>query len=86
MELKKGTKFYRLNKKTNNIETISIIDEQYVFDRKIGSKSNFTREEIDDLIEEGIIKEDVSDILEDAIKKIESQFKVKLKVVGNNEN
>lgn len=82
MELKKGTKFYRLNKKTNNIETISIIDEQYVFDRKIGSKSNFTREEIDDLIEEGIIKEDVSDILEDAIKKIESQFKVKLKVVG----
>lgn len=86
MELKKGTKFYRLNKKTNNIETISIIDEQYVFDRKIGSKSNFTREEIDDLVEEGIIKEDVSDILEDAIKKIESQFKVKLKVVGNNEN
>lgn len=82
MELKKGTKFYRLNKKTNNIETLSIIDEQYVFDRKIGSKSNFTREEIDDLIEEGIIKEDVSDILEDAIKKIESQFKVKLKVVG----
>lgn len=82
MELKKGTKFYRLNKKTNNIETISIIDEQYVFDRKIGSKSNFTREEIDDLIEEGIIKEDVSDILEDAIKKIENQFKVKLKVVG----
>lgn len=81
MELKKGTKFYRLNKKTNNIETISIIDEQYVFDRKIGSKSNFTREEIDNLIEEGIIKEDVSDILEDAIKKIESQFKVKLKVV-----
>lgn len=82
MELKKGTKFYRLNKKTNDIETISIIDEQYVFDRKIGSKSNFTKEEIDDLVEKGIIKEDVSDILEDAIKKIENQFKVKLKVVN----
>ncbi len=81
MELKKGTKFYRLNKKTHNIETISIIDEQYVFDKKIGSKSNFTREEIDAMIDNGTIKENMDGVLQEAIKKIEHQFKVKLKVV-----
>lgn len=81
MELKKGTKFYRLNKKTHNMETISIIDEQYVFDRKIGSKSNFTREEIDAMLDNGTIRKDVDGVLNDAIKKLEHQFKVKLKVV-----
>lgn len=82
MELKKGTKFYRLNKKTNDIETLSIIDIQYVFDRKIGSKSNFTNEEIEDLMVQGTIKSNTDDVLQEAIEKLENQFKVKLKVVS----
>lgn len=82
MELKKGTKFYRLNKKTNDIETLSIIDIQYVFDRKIGSRSNFTNEEIEDLMVQGTIKSNTDDVLQEAIEKLENQFKVKLKVVS----
>lgn len=82
MELKKGTKLYRLNKKTNDIETLSIIDIQYVFDRKIGSKSNFTNEEIEDLMAQGTIKSNADDVLQEAIEKLENQFKVKLKVVS----
>ena len=73
MELKKGTKLYRLNKKTNDIETLSIIDIQYVFDRKIGSKSNFTNEEIEDLMAQGTIKSNADDVLQEAIEKLENQ-------------
>lgn len=82
MELKKGTKFYRLNKKTNDIETLSIIDIQYVFDRKIGSKSNFTNKEIEDLMAQDTIKSNIDDVLQEAIEKLENQFKVKLEVVS----
>ena len=61
---------------------MSIIDIQYVFDRKIGSKSNFTNEEIEDLMAQGTIKSNADDVLQEAIEKLENQFKVKLKVVS----
>lgn len=81
MKVNKGTKFYKLNKKTNNMETFTVIDAQFVFDRKIGSRSNYTEEEIQNLVNEGILRENIDDVLQDAIHKLEHQFKVKLKVV-----
>lgn len=80
MKINKGTKLYRLNKKTHNMEVFTIVDAQYVFDRKIGSRSNYTAEEINELIKEGTLRENVDDVLQDAIHKLEHQFKVKLEV------
>lgn len=80
-EPKVGKVYYRFNKKTKEIENLTIVDIQYVFDRKIGSRANFTKHEIEELISNETIT-DNSDVLKRAaIEKIEKQFGIKLKEV-----
>lgn len=76
-----GAKFYRENKKTKEIDELTIIDVQYIFNKKIGSRNNYTESEINDLIKDNIITDDVNILKNEAIKKIEEQFGIKLKEV-----
>lgn len=76
-----GDKFYRLNKTTKNVEEISIIDVQYVFSKKVGSRQNYVGEEIDELIEKGTITDDKDAIKNKAIADLEKKFGIKLKEI-----
>lgn len=79
--IKKGDTFYRFNRKTKEIDFLNVVDILYVFDKKIGSRANFTQEEIRDLLEDGTITDDVDILKKEAIRKIEEQFNIKLKEV-----
>lgn len=82
IDLKIGKTFYRLNKKTREVEELKIVDVQYVFNKKIGSRANYTESEIKELIEENnIITDDIEVLKRAAIEKIEKQFNIKLKEV-----
>lgn len=74
-----GAKFYRENKKTKEIDELTIVDVQYIFNKKIGSRNNYTESEINNLIKDNIITDDVNILKNEAIKKIEEQFGIKLK-------
>ena len=74
-----GAKFYRENKKTKEIDELTIVDVQYIFNKKIGSRNNYTESEINNLIKDNIITDDVNILKYEAIKKIEEQFGIKLK-------
>lgn len=74
-----GAKFYRENKKTKEIDELTIVDVQYMFNKKIGSRNNYTESEINNLIKDNIITDDVNILKNEAIKKIEEQFGIKLK-------
>ena len=76
-----GTKFYRENKKTKEIDELTIVDVQYIFNKKIGSRNNYTESEINNLIKDNIITDDVNILKNEAIKKIEEQFGIKLKEI-----
>ena len=76
-----GTKFYRENKKTKEIYELTIVDVQYIFNKKIGSRNNYTESEINNLIKDNIITDDVNILKNEAIKKIEEQFGIKLKEI-----
>ena len=76
-----GTKFYRENKKTKEIDELTIVDVQYIFNKKIGSRNNYTESEINSLIKDNIITDDVNILKNEAIKKIEEQFGIKLKEI-----
>ena len=76
-----GAKFYRENKKTKEIDELTIIDVQYIFNKKIGSRNNYTESEINSLIKDNIITDDVNILKNEAIKKIEEQFGIKLKEI-----
>lgn len=78
---KVGDKFYRYNKKTKELEELQIEYIQYVFDKKIGSRANYSPVELDKLIDEGIITDDPNVLKLEAIAKIEKQFGIKLKEV-----
>ncbi len=77
--MKIGAKFYRENKKTKEIDELTIVDVQYIFNKKIGSRNNYTESEINNLIKDNIITDDVNILKNEAIKKIEEQFGIKLK-------
>ena len=76
-----GTKFYRENKKTKEIDELTIVDVQYIFNKKIGSRNNYTESEINNLIKDNTITDDVNILKNEAIKKIEEQFGIKLKEI-----
>ena len=76
-----GTKFYRENKKTKEIDELTIVDVQYIFNKKIGSRNNYTESEINNLIKDNTITDDVNILKNEAIKKIEEQFNIKLKEI-----
>lgn len=76
-----GTKFYRENKKTKEIDELIIVDVQYIFNKKIGSRNNYTESEINNLIKDNTITDDVNILKNEAIKKIEEQFGIKLKEI-----
>lgn len=80
-EYKVGDVFYRYNKKTKELEELQIEYIQYVFDKKIGSRANYTTEEIQKLMTEGVITDDANVLKLEAIAKIEKQFGIKLKEV-----
>lgn len=77
----KGQKYFRFNKKTKELEDLEIVDIQYVFNRRIGSRSNFTQEEIENFIADGTITDEVDALKEKAIAQLEEQFGIKLKEV-----
>lgn len=77
-EPKIGKSYYKMNKTTNQLEEIKITDIQYVFNKKVGSKSNFTKEQIKKLIDDGILFDDIEILKREAIKKVEDQFNIKL--------
>ena len=79
--MKIGAKFYRENKKTKEIDELTIVDVQYIFNKKIGSRNNYTESEINNLIKDNIITDDVNILKNEAIKKIEEQFGIKLKEI-----
>lgn len=76
-----GQKYFRFNKKTKELEDLEIIDIKYVFNKKIGSKTNYTQCEIEDLIKNGEITDKVNALKEEAIANLEEQFGIKLKEV-----
>ena len=76
-----GTKFYRENKKTKENDELTIVDVQYIFNKKIGSRNNYTESEINNLIKDNTITDDVNILKNEAIKKIEEQFNIKLKEI-----
>lgn len=76
-----GKKFYRENKKTKEIEDLTIIGIQYIFNKKIGSRANYTEQEIQDLMEQGLITDDENTLKQEAIRKIEEQFGIKLQEI-----
>lgn len=76
-----GDKFYRYNKKTKELEELEIANIQYVFNRKIGSRANFTVDEIHKLLEDKVITANIDILKRDAILKLEEQFGIKLKEV-----
>ncbi len=76
-----GDKFYKLNKTTKEIEEIQIKDIQYVFSKKISSKLNYTEEEIEELIDKGVITDDKDDIKNKAIADLEKRFGIKLQEI-----
>lgn len=76
-----GTKFYRENKKTKEIDELIIVDVQYIFNKKISSRNNYTESEINNLIKDNTITDDVNILKNEAIKKIEEQFGIKLKEI-----
>lgn len=76
-----GKKFYRENKKTKEIEVLEIIGIQYIFNKKIGSRANYTEQEIQDLMEQGLITDDENVLKQEAIRKIEEQFGIKLQEI-----
>ena len=80
-EYRVGDVFYRYNKKTKELEELQIEYIQYVFDKKIGSRANYTTEEIQKLMTEGVITDDANVLKLEAIAKIEKQFGIKLKEV-----
>ena len=79
MEIEK--KFYRENKKTKEIEVLEVIGIQYIFNKKIGSRANYTEQEIQDLMEQGLITDDGNVLKQEAIRKIEEQFGIKLQEI-----
>ena len=79
MEIEK--KFYRENKKTKEIEVLEVIGIQYIFNKKIGSRANYTEQEIQDLMEQGLITDDENVLKQEAIRKIEEQFGIKLQEI-----
>lgn len=76
-----GKKFYRENKKTKEIEVLEVIGIQYIFNKKIGSRANYTEQEIQDLMEQGLITDDENVLKQEAIRKIEEQFGIKLQEI-----
>lgn len=76
-----GDKFYRYNKKTKELEELEIANIQYVFNRKIGSRANFTIDEIHKLLEDKVITANIDILKREAISKLEEQFGIKLKEV-----
>lgn len=76
-----GDKFYRYNKKTKELEELEIANIQYVFNKKIGSRANFTTDEIHKLLEDGVVTNNIDILKREAISKLEEQFGIKLKEV-----
>lgn len=76
-----GDKFYKLNRTTKEVETISIVDVQYVLNKKVGSRLNYTGEELLELINKGTITHDEDAIKNAAIADLEKRFGIKLQEV-----
>lgn len=76
-----GQKYYRLNKKTKALEDFKIVDVLYVLNRKIGSRMNFTQNELENMIHQGELSTDTEVLKKQAIAKLEEQFGIKLKEV-----
>lgn len=76
-----GDKFYKLNRTTKEVETISIVDIQYVLNKKVGSRLNYTGEELLELINKGTITHDEDAIKNEAIADLEKRFGIKLQEV-----
>lgn len=81
MNYKKGQVLYRNNKKTHELEKITIVDVLYKLDRSVNSNYNHSAESLDSLIERGVISDDVNKTKLQAIRKVEEQFGIKLKEV-----
>ena len=81
MKYKKGQVLYKTNLRTNEVESIKIVDIYYGLSKHVGSKSNFTEEELDYLIAGGTLSDDVEIVKAKAIKDLEDKFGIKLKEV-----
>lgn len=81
MKYNKGQVLYKTNLKTNQVESIKIIDIYYGLSKHIGNKSNFTEEELDYLIESDTLSDDIEIVKAKAIKDLEDKFGIKLKEV-----
>lgn len=81
MKYKKGQILYKTNLRTNEVESIKIIDIYYGLSKHIGNKSNFTEEELDYLIDGGTLSDDINIVKAKAIKDLEEKFGIKLKEI-----
>lgn len=81
MKYQKGQKLYKNNRKTGELDEITIIDVLYKFDKPVKSTYNYNEEALDSLINTGYLSDNVDLVKLEAIKKIEQQFNIKLKEV-----
>lgn len=81
MKYKVGQKLFKPNKRTGEIDEITITEILYSTSGRINNKCLFTEDDLDELEENGTISLDKDIVKRNAIEKVEKQFGIKLKEV-----
>lgn len=82
MKYKVGQKLYKVNQKTHEVDEVEITDILYMTSKSVAmNRKTYTEEQLDSLVEDNIISLDKNIIKQQAIKRLEEQFDIKLKEV-----
>ena len=78
-EYKKGDKMFFHNKRTNELSEVEITEVKYAFDKRIGGQTNLlTKEEIDEMMEDGRLSLTKESYIESRVKELEKELGIKL--------
>jgi len=83
MKYEENSLFYRPNKRTGELEEITITNILYRLNKRVSNKNAFTKEELDDMVskEELISEKDIGTLKNRDIKMLEEKYGIKLKEV-----